>query len=167
MHARFASAPLVAPARSSSAAATTSRRLALAVLASSASLASCTSVSHTIAQRREIESVVRAYETHYNARDAHALALVHTRDGRYATPGDPMPSGRAALESFWSRAAGGGLALELADFETCGDVGWALGTWSRRTPDGATEPGGRFVLALRREDGTWRIAVDINNEIRR
>ena len=116
------------------------------------------------APRSEIEGVLRAYETAYNAQGAHALAAVHTHDGRYAVAEGPIVEGRQAIEVFWSRSHGRGLKLELLAFETSGDVGWALGTWSGQPgPDGTT-PHGRFVLALRRENGQWMIAVDINND---
>ena len=119
------------------------------------------------APRSEIEGVLRAYETAYNARDAHALAAVHAQDGRYAVADGPIVEGRQAIEEFWSKSHGRGLKLELITFETSGNVGWALGTWSGQPgPDGNT-PHGRFVLALRREDGRWRIAVDINNDAAR
>lgn len=130
-------------------------------------LAACTSVRHVGADRTEIEAVLRAYETHYNSGDAHALASLHTTDGRYATAKDPMPEGREAIAAHWSRSAGKGLALTLVDHETSADVGWALGTWRIPHPRGEADFTGRFVLCLRREEGAWRIAVDINNDARR
>ncbi len=116
------------------------------------------------ATREDVEGVLRAYETAYNAHDAHALAAVHAHDGRYAVSEGPIVQGRQAIEEFWSRIQGRGLKLELIAYETSGDVGWALGTWSGQPgPDGFA-PHGRFVLALRREEGRWKIAVDINND---
>jgi ketosteroid isomerase-like protein len=116
------------------------------------------------ATRSDVEGVLRAYETAYNAHDAHGLAAVHAHDGRYAVADGPIVEGRQAIETFWSRIQGRGLKLELLAYETSGDVGWALGTWSGQPgPDGFAAHG-RFVLALRREDGQWKIAVDINND---
>lgn len=118
------------------------------------------------APRSEIEGVLRAYEAAYNAHDARALAAVHCVDGRYAPASGPLIEGRAALEEYWSRSAAQGLGLELLAYETQGNIGWALGSWQFPAKEGARPFGGRFLLALRREDGRWRIAVDINNDAR-
>ena len=115
-------------------------------------------------KQAEIEQVLRSYESAYNQHDGRALAEVHTRDGRYAVPDGPVVQGRDALASFWSKSAGRGLSLQLVAYETSGDVGWALGGWSTRGAANGPAPHGRFLLALRREEGRWKIAVDINND---
>jgi ketosteroid isomerase-like protein len=117
-------------------------------------------------ERAQVEQVLRAYEDAYNARDARALAAVHAEDGAYVTAeGDPI-RGRAALEQFWAEHAGMDLVLVLEAFDLDSELGWATGTWGSASESGPPKHGGRFVLALRREGGEWKIALDINNEAR-
>lgn len=118
------------------------------------------------APRSEIEGVLLAYEAAYNAHDARALAQVHCTDGCYAPASRPLIEGHAALEEYWSGVAARDLDLELHSYDTRGDIGWALGSWQFPAKEGARPIGGRFLLALRREGGRWRIAVDINNAAR-
>ncbi len=137
------------------------------VPASLACLAACRAVDfRRDDDRPRVEAVLRAYESAYNAHDAAALARVHATDGGYyVADGEPIV-GREALERFWSRSSGSGLALTLERFESSGDVGWAVGRWS--TSKGTESTGiGRFVLALRRNAaGAFEIVVDLNNERR-
>lgn len=137
------------------------------LLVSIVGLVGCRSVgARPDGERARVEAVLRAYESAYNAHDAAALAHVHATDGGYYVPSGEPIVGREALERFWSRSAGSGLALTLERFESSGDVAWAVGRWS--TSNGTASTGvGRFVLALRRNPaGTFEIVVDLNNERR-
>lgn len=136
----------------------------VAAMGLSAISACATAVRTTNDERASVEAVLRAYEAAYNARDAAALARVHAEDGGYYMPSGEPVVGREALERFWSRSQGRGLALELERFEAQGAVAWAVGRWT--TGDAAQPTGrGRFVLALRRNSaGAFEIVVDLNNE---
>jgi ketosteroid isomerase-like protein len=110
-----------------------------------------------------IDRVLRDYEKAWSARDAEALAVLFTPDGFVLPNGRPPARGRAAIREAYA-GAGGPLALRALDFAVEGDVGWIIGAYaeSREAPDT-----GKFILALRKGNGKWLIAADIDNSNRR
>ena len=109
----------------------------------------------------EIERVLRDYETRWAAGDASGLAELFTEDGFVLSGGDPHVRGREAIEARY-RGAGGPLQLRAVAYEASGDVGFVIGAYAY---DDLGDRG-KFVLALRRVDGRWLIAADMDNPIR-
>ena len=103
--------------------------------------------------------VLRDYEAAWGARDADALAELFTEDGFVLRPGNPPAEGRDAIREAY-RGSGGPLVLRAYDFAAEGDVGWIIGGYA---PDASWAEMGKFNLALRRVDGRWLIAADIDN----
>lgn len=111
----------------------------------------------------ELDRVLRDYERAWQARDPAALAQLFAEDGFVLASGKPPVRGRAAIRAGYAQS-GGPLALRAFAHATEGPVGYIIGGYgaSAGAPDD-----GKFVLALRRVDGRWLIAADIDNGNRR
>jgi ketosteroid isomerase-like protein len=105
-----------------------------------------------------LDRVLRDYERAWEGRDVRALAALFARDGFVLRPGSPPVRGRAAIEEAY-RGAGGPLRLRAFAFTIADTVGYIIGGYSA----GGGGDIGKFVLALRRGDGRWLIAADIDN----
>ena len=117
----------------------------------------------SVALPPELDRVLRDYERAWQARDAAGLAALFAEDGFVLASGRPPVRGREAIQKAYA-GAGGPLALRALAYSTEGNVGYVIGAFAR-------EPGGddvgKFVLALRRARGRWRIAADMDNSNRR
>ena len=107
----------------------------------------------------EIERVLRDYEKNWRARDAAALASVFTSDGFVMQMGKAPVRGTDAIKQAYA-GAGGTLFLRALHHETSGDVGFIIGAFTYA--EGAADRG-KFILALRREKGVWKIVADMDN----
>ena len=67
--------------------------------------------------------------------------------------------GTDAIKKAYANS-GGALALRALHYEVDGNVGFIIGAFSSN----AGEPDrGKFILALRRENGVWKIVADMDN----
>ena len=107
----------------------------------------------------EIERVLRDYEKNWRARDAAALASLFTGDGFVMQMGRPPVRGTDAIKRAYA-SGGGALFLRPLHYETSGDVGFIIGAFTYA--EGAADRG-KFILALRREKGVWKIVADMDN----
>jgi ketosteroid isomerase-like protein len=109
-----------------------------------------------------LDRVLRDYERAWRARDAAALAALFTDDGFVLSNGSPPVRGRAAIRARYAES-GGPLSLRAFAYRTEGRVGYIVGGFGSAPgePDA-----GKFVLALRKEEGRWRIAADMDNSNR-
>ncbi|MHB1329909.1 MAG: YybH family protein [Gemmatimonadales bacterium] len=108
----------------------------------------------------ELDRVLRDYEAAWEAGDGSRLAKVFTADG-FILPSGRLPQRGAAAIAASHTSPGGDLQLVAFAFAVADTVGYVIGGY--RYPDSAG-PGGKFVLALRRErNGPWKIAADIEN----
>lgn len=107
----------------------------------------------------ELARVLTDYEDAWSRKDAKALAALFTEDGWVLSNGAPPAQGRAAIEKAYT-GSGGPLALRAFAFATRDDVGYILGAFARRRGDPDL---GKFTLTLRRVDGRWLIASDMDN----
>ena len=111
----------------------------------------------------DLARVLRDYERAWQARDPKALAELFTEDGFVLSNGKTAVRGRAAIVQAYS-GQGGPLALRAYEHATSGNVGYIIGAY---TANAGEEDHGKFVLALRKVDGKWLIAADMDNSIRR
>jgi ketosteroid isomerase-like protein len=109
-----------------------------------------------------LDRVLRDYERAWRSRDAAKLADLFTEDGFVLSNGSPPVRGRAAIRAAYTDA-GGPLALRALAYATEGRVGYVVGGFARSPGEPDT---GKFVLALRKEGGRWRIAADMDNSNR-
>lgn len=109
-----------------------------------------------------LDRVLRDYERAWRAREAAALAALFTEDGFVLSNGSPPVRGRAAIRAKYAES-GGLLALRALAYATEGRVAYIVGGFGRAPGEPDT---GKFVLALRKEEGLWRIAADMDNSNR-
>lgn len=107
-----------------------------------------------------LDRVLRDYESAWRAGDGARLAGLFTTDG-FVLPNGRLPTrGRTDIRAS-IEGPGGPLQLVAFGYATSDTVGYIVGGF--RYP-ATTGPGGKFVLALRRDGpGVWRIAADIEN----
>lgn len=118
-----------------------------------------TTAPRTVELPADLARVLRDYERHFLAGDAAALASLFTEDGWVLSPGRPPRRGRAAIADHY-RDSRGPLKLRALAFEADARVGYIVGGWRLGE---ATEDEGKFTLTLRRMDGRWLIASDMDN----
>lgn len=109
----------------------------------------------------DLARVLRDYEKAWAANDVAALAALFTSDG-YALPnGQPPAAGAEAIRAAYQRNAGSSLNLRALHYVQSGDMAYIIGGFG----GAADKPDfGKFVLVLRRgQDGSWRIAADMDN----
>lgn len=118
-----------------------------------------------------IAAVQEAYRSAVVAGNAAAVAAVFGEEGVEMPPASPPVRGRAAVERYYRELFGSGVrfqtfALTASDTRVSGDVAYVTGT-SRQTvaPPGApaSECTGKYLVVLRRERGSWKVAYAIYN----
>jgi uncharacterized protein (TIGR02246 family) len=119
-----------------------------------------------------IAKVREAYRSAVLAGDAAAVAAVFGEEGVEMPPASPPVRGRAAIERYYRELFASGVRFQsfvLAPSEEriVGDVAFVAGT-SRQTvvppgaPSGSDCPG-KFLVVLKRDHGSWRVAYAIYN----
>lgn len=100
-------------------------------------------------------------------RDFGALERVYTKGARVLPPGAPAVTGRSAIAEFW-RGALAALDVESArlrtqSLEVFGDSAQEVGRAELAVKGGGAPMALKYVVLWKREDGTWRMDVDIWN----
>ena len=112
----------------------------------------------------ELARILRDYENGWATSQPDSLAALFTKDGFALPSGRPPSRGQKEISAAYARARGS-LALRALAYKVDGAVGYIVGAYSY---DDAGDDTGKFVLAIRKSDsGTWLIAADIDNSIRR
>lgn len=129
-----------------------------AALAASFNAAAQTPPSVTLPP--DIERVLKDYEKAWSANDAPALAGLFLPNGM-ALPSGQLPArGTDAIRKAYSHGGAMPTTLRAVDYGVSGDMAYIVGGYA---PAGAQTDMGKFVLVLRRVDGRWLIAADIEN----
>ena len=112
-----------------------------------------------------IRAIAQEYVKHYNARDVEKVVTLFTKDGRTLPPYQPLAEGTAAVRQALQQSITDydprDLKVETTRVEVDGNTAFSLGTFTMnvRTPKGTRlNDKGKWIVALRREDGMWRIA---------
>lgn len=108
----------------------------------------------------EIERVLRDYEKGWAANDAQGLASLFADDGMALPSGQPAAKGRESIAKAYSGGGGMPTYLRVLDYRASGDMAYIVGGYGQA---GQNKDFGKFVLVLRRVDGRWLIAADIEN----
>lgn len=113
---------------------------------------------------KAIRGLAQEYVKHYNARDVEKLVTLFTKDGHTFVPYRPLAEGtaavRKALEQLINDYDPHDLKVETTRVEVEGNIAFSLGTFTMnvRTPKGTRlDDKGKWIAALRREAGMWRI----------
>jgi len=107
----------------------------------------------------ELDRVLRDYENGWMKGDGKALASLFTIDGYVMQPNSHPVKGREAIEKAY-QGGGGPLALRAFAFGMDGGVAYILGGFASKQGD---PDRGKFTLTLRRVEGKWLIASDMDS----
>lgn len=127
-------------------------------------IAACFLVAATVAAQPSVklppalDRVLRDYEAAWRAHDPNKLASLFSEDGYVLSPRKPPVRGRASIRETYAKS-GGPLDLRAIHYETSGNVGYIIGEYGY----GDQKDVGKFVLALKKVNGRWMIAADIDN----
>lgn len=114
----------------------------------------------SVAVPAEVDQMLRAYERAWAANDAPALAALFAPDG-FALPANQPPArGHGAIAQAYSGGGGQPTTLRALDYRASGELAYVVGAYG---PAGSQRDFGKFVLVLRKIDGRWLIAADIEN----
>ncbi len=114
----------------------------------------------TVTVPAEIDQLLKDYEKAWIAKDTAALAKLFTADGM-ALPSGQMPAqGEESIRKAYSQSVGGALNLRPVAYGASGELAYVIGGWGGAV--GKPEFG-KFVLALRKVNGRWMIAADMDN----
>jgi len=108
----------------------------------------------------EVDQLLRAYERAWAANDAGALAALFAPDGFALPSGQPPARGHGGIRRAYGHGGGQPTTLRALDYRACGDLAYVVGAYG---PAGQEADFGKFVLVLRRLEGRWLIAADIEN----
>ena len=111
-----------------------------------------------------IRALAQEYVQHYNARDVEKLVTLFAKDGRTLAPYRSLAEGTAAVRQAVQQTINDydprDLKVETKRVEVEGNIAFSIGTFTMnvRTPKGTRlDDKGKWIVALRREDGKWRI----------
>jgi ketosteroid isomerase-like protein len=117
------------------------------------------------------EAAIRAIDTNWNSwlatQNDSAIAAIYSADAVLMPPNLPRTTGSAAIRAFWAglwplKAA---LVLTPGTIQVGGDLAVEEGTWtfSAPTPAGAQKDNGKYLVAWRKNAGTWHAVQDVWN----
>jgi ketosteroid isomerase-like protein len=112
------------------------------------------------AESGQADAILSRYADAYNRHDPAALAALYAEDALLLPPGRALVRGRRAIEEFWKKHMGTGLALKILERSVGTDVAYLVGNYSfPGEPDS-----GKFLVCLKRgKTGGWQIGADTWN----
>ena len=128
----------------------------------------CLIVAPAAAQdKATIERLNDAFETAFNKGEFSALASMYTEDAHLLPPGAQITKGRAAIQSFWSKASEsvGDLKLTTVDVKSLGgDAAQEIGAFTLKTKaQPPQDVSGKYVVIWQKVGTDWKLATDIWN----
>ena len=141
--------------------------LVLVTLAVSVSLSSGqTKVNKTSGGniRNAIEAANKRFAEALGKGEAGKIADMYADGARVLPPNSPMVQERQRIQEFWQSVInmGAKLSLSTTTVEAHGDVAHEVGTYDMILP-GDKRDSGKYVVVWKRENGDWKLAVDIWN----
>jgi ketosteroid isomerase-like protein len=93
----------------------------------------------------------------YNSGDATGLAMMYTEDSEVLPPDQPIVSGHAAIEQFWSTYNPGQVRLETSEVEVrkLGEYWYREGSYTALVQDEGMPRVGKFIELWKKEGSAW------------
>lgn len=119
--------------------------------------------------RQAIEALIKQLEDAYNRGDAAAANALYTEEARVLPPGGPTLVGREAiLQNFQpsDTVVFSDLQLTTLEVRVVRDLAYEIGEYTEtiQPEEGeAIRDQGKYVVVWKRENGEWKIDVDIWN----
>lgn len=111
----------------------------------------------------EIAAKAEGFAAAMNAGDLEALVDLYAEDARLLPPNAEMVRGHDAIRAVYGEIIASGLEGELETIEAiaAGDIGYRVGTFASRTPDGTVVDRGKYIEVWQKRDGEWKIINDM------
>ena len=117
--------------------------------------------------RATIEKLNETFVAALAKGDIAAVVGMYAEDAYLLPPDKGIVKGRAAIQSFWTKAAEGTgeFKLTTVDVKPLGsDAAREVGTFRLKTKDQSPqEVSGKYVVVWQRVGGEWKLATDIWN----
>ncbi|MEP7254182.1 MAG: nuclear transport factor 2 family protein [Ferruginibacter sp.] len=119
--------------------------------------------------RSEIVAVETAWATAQNAKDGKALMALYSEDAISMPDGEPMLSGKAAIQKkqeadFAKPSKYASIAFETMDVYAQGDVVTEVGKTMYKDAAGKTIGGGKYFAVFEKKDGKYLCIREIYNQ---
>ena len=145
---------------------TTTKFLALTVVALLLSVTACKKETKTAASRpatsEELGQMNRDFAKALVAKDATAAANLYAENASLLPPNEPMVTGRENIKNYWQGAIDAGLvaaSVKTIDASSDGDLGYEVGTFELKfqAEDGSiiTDIGKYTEILKRNAQGEW------------
>tara|TARA_R110002050_G_scaffold68095_5_gene147698 strand:- start:5844 stop:6320 length:477 start_codon:yes stop_codon:yes gene_type:complete len=145
---------------------TTTKFLALTVVALLLSVTACKKETKTAASRpatsEELGQMNRDFAKALVAKDATAAANLYAENASLLPPNEPMVTGRENIKNYWQEAIDAGLvaaSVKTIDASSDGDLGYEVGTFELKfqAEDGSiiTDIGKYTEILKRNAQGEW------------
>jgi len=137
-------------------------------------LLSCTTASPpdtSVEDSRSIKTASIQFADAFNQGDAASVAALYTLEAKLLQPNGPMIIGGESIQAMfqgWFDAGVGDLQPTVIDLHVNGDMAYIVGKYSLtiqlQPEEGeAISDSGKYVEIWKRENGSWKIDVDIFN----
>ena len=135
-------------------------------------LVSCTTASPPDTSAEDIQTINalrKQFTDAFNQGDAAAVAALYTEEAKRLPPNRPMVVGRESIQAFVQTtldAGAGDLQTTGIELSVHGNMAHDVGEYTLTIqPDEgeAISDSGKYVVILKRENGTWKLDVDIWN----
>jgi uncharacterized protein (TIGR02246 family) len=119
--------------------------------------------------RSLIDSVNQNFMDAFSRADAAGIAALYTEDTKLLPPGFPMMTGKEAVQSFWQGAMNSGVTeakLETLELESQGNLASEIGRFTLTVQlqgSETTTMTGKYVVVWKKQDGSWKLHIDIWN----
>jgi len=124
----------------------------------------------THSPREDVRSAVEAANKQFmqavGRGDAGQLANLYTVDAQLLPPGNPIVTGRQAIQGYWQGAFGAGLKslmLTTAEVQASEGGAYEVGRYAIPGEGGNNADTGKYVVIWKRDDGQWKLHRDIWN----
>jgi len=130
---------------------------------------SCERALEDIAEvRQAIESLNKQWKDAFNMGDAAAIAALYTEEARLLPPNSPILVGKEAIQNFYQSSINDcdcDLQLTTLEVVVARDLAYEIGEYASIQPEEgeAIRDQGKYVYIWKRENGRWKIDVDIFN----
>jgi ketosteroid isomerase-like protein len=125
-----------------------------------------TALPAAAADKSDAAGRAATWEKEYNAGNLDAVVALYSADGCRMPPNQETVHGSAAILAGLKAAKDQGLAkikIVVTAAESDDNVGYAMGTYVLSKEDGGHLDHGKWMLASKKVNGTWKTTCDIYN----
>lgn len=113
----------------------------------------------------EIGALAKQWEASLNSGDIEGIVSLYTEDCRLMPPNAPAAQGHDAVRADFGAMIAAGLTgtLDTTEAFESGDLGYRVGVYALKAPDGSVVDRGKYIETWKKTGGKWQISNDIWN----